>query len=70
MGDAATAGRAANTALYAPETATRGHFMLTPCFDVFKTRFCRGVLLGPPGTPYQGGTFVLTLELPNEFPFK
>ncbi|KAL2110652.1 hypothetical protein VUR80DRAFT_910 [Thermomyces stellatus] len=30
----------------------------------------RIVLQGPPSTPYSGGTFAITLDLPTDYPFK
>src|SRR5437868_10678774 len=30
----------------------------------------KGSILGPPGTPYEGGTFNLTINIPPEYPFK
>jgi len=30
----------------------------------------KAVLVGRPGTPYEGGTFLLTFDFPNEYPFK
>ena len=28
------------------------------------------ILIGPPGTPFEGGTFQLLMEFPKEYPFK
>ncbi|KAG5363808.1 Ubiquitin-conjugating enzyme E2 1 [Yarrowia sp. B02] len=30
----------------------------------------KGTFHGPPGTPYQGGTFVVDIQIPNDYPFK
>ena len=30
----------------------------------------RGTILGPPETPYVGGVFHLSIDIPDEFPFK
>ncbi|EWC47763.1 hypothetical protein DRE_02963 [Drechslerella stenobrocha 248] len=30
----------------------------------------RGTLRGPPGTPYEGGVFIVDIKIPNEYPFK
>ncbi|RAO64484.1 uncharacterized protein BHQ10_000496 [Talaromyces amestolkiae] len=35
--------------------------------DVYKWKVS---MKGPEGTPYQGGTFLVNLTLPNEYPFK
>lgn len=35
--------------------------------DVYKWKV---LMKGPEGTPYQGGTFLVNLTLPNEYPFK
>ncbi|EPS35419.1 hypothetical protein H072_11229 [Dactylellina haptotyla CBS 200.50] len=29
-----------------------------------------GKITGPPGTPYEGGTFKIDIKIPNEYPFK
>ena len=30
----------------------------------------KGRFKGPPGTPYDGGTFVVDIHIPNEYPFR
>jgi len=30
----------------------------------------RGSFEGPPGSPYEGGTFVINIDIPNEYPFR
>lgn len=27
-------------------------------------------ILGPPGTPYEGGTFMVDIKMPNDYPFR
>lgn len=29
----------------------------------------RGEILGPPDTPYEGGTFILDIRIPETYPF-
>jgi ubiquitin-conjugating enzyme (huntingtin interacting protein 2) len=30
----------------------------------------KGTFQGPPGTPYEGGTYVIDITIPNEYPFR
>ena len=30
----------------------------------------RGSFNGPPGTPYEGGTYIIDIRIPNEYPFR
>ncbi|ODV88399.1 hypothetical protein CANCADRAFT_146055 [Tortispora caseinolytica NRRL Y-17796] len=30
----------------------------------------KGTFKGPPGTPFEGGTYVIDIQVPNEYPFK
>lgn len=30
----------------------------------------RGSFIGPPGTAYEGGTYEINIEIPNEYPFR
>lgn len=30
----------------------------------------KGSFNGPPGTPYEGGTFDIAIDIPNEYPFR
>ena len=32
-------------------------------------RFLEGTIAGPPDTPYEGGTFKLSIEIPETYPF-
>jgi len=33
-------------------------------------RHWKGTIFGPSDTPYHGGTFIVDIEIPNEYPFK
>ena len=30
----------------------------------------KGSFKGPPGTPYEGGTFIIDVKIPNDYPFR
>ena len=30
----------------------------------------RGTFPGPPGTPYEGGTYTIDIKIPNDYPFR
>lgn len=30
----------------------------------------KGTFKGPPGTPYEGGTYLIDVKIPNDYPFR
>lgn len=39
-------------------------------FDIGDNIHFTGYITGPPDTPYEGGKFAISIELPDKYPFK
>ncbi|KAK1145716.1 Ubiquitin-conjugating enzyme E2 1 [Aspergillus melleus] len=46
------------------------HITVEPVGDNEDLTHLRGSFPGPPGTPYEGGTFVIDIQIPTDYPFR
>lgn len=42
----------------------------TPAGDGSDVMHLKGTFFGPPGTPYEGGTYVIDIKIPSDYPFR
>lgn len=46
------------------------HITVEPIGDDDDLTHLRGTFQGPPGTPYDGGTYKIDIRIPTDYPFK
>ena len=49
---------------------TTSHISASPVGNGDDIMHLKGSFKGPPGTPYEGGTYVVDIQMTNEYPFR
>lgn len=49
---------------------THSHIEVSPVGNGDDLTHLKGSFKGPPGTPYEGGNYVIDVKIPNDYPFK
>jgi ubiquitin-conjugating enzyme (huntingtin interacting protein 2) len=49
---------------------TQSHIIATPVGDGSDLMHLKGQFRGPPGTPYEGGIYMIDIKIPNDYPFR
>ena len=49
---------------------THSQIKVEPFGDLDDVTHLRGSFPGPPGTPYEGGTYIIDIKIPTDYPFR
>lgn len=52
------------------ESDSTSHISAGPADGSGDLTHLKAMITGPPGTPYEGGTFVVDVKIPTEYPFR
>ena len=49
---------------------TTSHILASPIGNGDDLTHLKGSFQGPPGTPYEGGNYIIDVKIPNDYPFR